>query len=61
MNMETGWKMHVELDLGGIYYFVWSLVFLGMICAIDELLDKIQYSRGACIRQPWRIQYSRGA
>ena len=41
MIMGKGWKMHVELDLGGIYYFVWSLVLLGMICAIGELLDKI--------------------
>jgi hypothetical protein len=25
--------MHIELDLAGIYYFVWSLVSLGLMCA----------------------------
>ncbi len=33
--------MHIELDLAGIYYFVWSLVLLGLICAIIESMDKM--------------------
>ncbi len=36
-----GWEMQVELDIAGIYYFVWSLVLLGMIAAIGELMDKM--------------------
>jgi hypothetical protein len=34
-------KMNVELDIAGIYYFIWSLVILVMLSAIGELMDRM--------------------
>ena len=33
--------MNVELDIAGIYYFIWSLVILVMLSAIGEMMDRM--------------------
>ena len=32
--------MHIDLDLSGIYYFVWSLGVLITLCVLVEIMDK---------------------
>ena len=32
--------MHIDLDLSGIYYFVWSLGVLITLCLLVEIMDK---------------------
>jgi hypothetical protein len=33
--------MNVELDIAGIYYFIWSLVIIVMLYAIGEVMDRM--------------------
>ena len=36
--------MQMELDVASIYYFIWSLVVLMVLCKGGELLEKLSHS-----------------